>query len=117
MMRRLVPLAAVMLALAACSSAGSDGRKADSDGELACSLVRRLPDRMPDQPAGGSSDRSWDVAVGRLSTAAELARVAALEDEKYQPLADTLATARQTFSTTFDLHRAEPGIKQARTHC
>ncbi|GAA1095699.1 hypothetical protein GCM10009663_43630 [Kitasatospora arboriphila] len=105
------------MALAACSSAGSDGQKVGSDGELACSLVRRLPDRMPDQPAGGSSDHSWDVAVGRLNTAAELARVAALEDKKYQPLADTLATARQTFSTTFDLHRAEPGIKQARTQC
>ncbi|MFD0526654.1 hypothetical protein ACFQ1I_04335 [Kitasatospora arboriphila] len=117
MMRRLVPLAAVMLALAACSSAGSDGQKVGSDGELACSLVRRLPDRMPDQRPSGSSDHSWDVAVGRLNTAAELARVAALEDKKYQPLADTLATARQTFSTTFDLHRAEPGIKQARTQC
>lgn len=116
-MRRLVLLVAAVLALAACSSAGFDGRQAGSDGELACTLVRRLPERMPDQPADGSSDRSWDVAVGRLNTAAELARVAALEEEKYQPLADALATARQTFSTTFDLHGAEPGIKQARTHC
>ncbi len=117
MMRRLVPLIAAVLTLAACSSTGSADRQVSSDGELACTLVRMLPDRMPDQPASGSSDHSWDVAVGRLNTAAELARVAALEDPKYQPLADTLATARQTFSTTFDIHRAEPGIEQARTHC
>ncbi|MFJ5774687.1 hypothetical protein [Streptomyces sp. NPDC093094] len=117
MMRRLVPLVAAMSALAACSSAGSDDRQGGSDGELACTLVRMLPDPMPDPPADKSSDRSWDVAVGRLSATAELARVAALEDKKYQPLADALATARQTFSTTFDIHRAEPGIKQARTHC
>ncbi|WP_327681440.1 hypothetical protein [Kitasatospora sp. NBC_00458] len=106
-----------MLALAACSSAGSAGRLVGSDGELACTLVRNLPDPMPDQPASGSSDQSWDVALGRLGAAAELARVAALEDAKHQPLADALATARQTFSVTFDIHRAEPGIKQARTHC
>ncbi|MFE1442688.1 hypothetical protein [Streptomyces sp. NPDC058739] len=102
-----------MLALAACSSAGSDGREDDSDGELACTLVRRLPD----PPADKSSDRSWGVAVGRLNATAELARVAALEDKKYQLLADALDTARQTFSTTFEIHRAEPGIKKARTHC
>ncbi|GAA4880218.1 hypothetical protein GCM10023235_70640 [Kitasatospora terrestris] len=101
------------MTIAACSSGGS----ADGDGELACALVRKLPDRMPDQPSGDSSDHSFDVALGRLNTAAELARVAALQDTKYQPLADNLATARQTFSTTFDIHRAEPGIKQARTHC
>ncbi|WP_354637380.1 hypothetical protein [Kitasatospora camelliae] len=116
-MRRLVPVIAAMLALAACSSAGSGGGQAGSDGELACALVRKLPDRMPDQPSSDSSDHSFDVAVGRLGTAAELARVAALDEKKYQPLADSLATARQTFSTTYDIHRAEPAIKQARTHC
>ncbi|MET9736202.1 hypothetical protein ABZZ79_37950 [Streptomyces sp. NPDC006458] len=117
MMRRLVLLVAAMLVLAACSSAGSDGEEGSSDGELACALVRMLPDPMPEQPASGSSDRSWEVAVGRLSATAELARVAALEDKKYQPLADALATARQTFSTTFDIRRAEPSIKKARTYC
>ncbi|MGW6916635.1 hypothetical protein ACWGB8_22840 [Kitasatospora sp. NPDC054939] len=117
MMKRLVPLTVMTLALAACSSAGSADRQVSSDGELACALVRKLPDRMPEPQSGGSSDNSWDIAVARLNTAAELARVAALEDTKYQPLADTLATARQTFSTTLDLHRAEPGIKQARSHC
>ncbi|MFG2818628.1 hypothetical protein ACGFX4_04275 [Kitasatospora sp. NPDC048365] len=105
------------MALAACSSGESTGHQARSDGELACTLVRMLPDRMPDEPAGDSSDHAYDVAVGRLGTAAELARIAALQDTKYQPLADNLAAARQTYSTTFDLHRAEPGIKQARTHC
>ncbi len=117
MMRRLVPVIAALVAVAGCSSGGSDGDQARTDGELACMLVRMLPERMPEQPTSGSSDQSWDVAVGRLGAATEVARVAALQDKKYQPLADTLHTARETFSVSFDLHSAEPGVKQARAQC
>lgn len=115
LMRRLVvPLLAITLCLSGCTLVGSDGGQAGSDGELACTLVRMLPERMPDRPPTGSADHSW---VARLSAASELARVAALEDKKYQPLADELKTAQVAIATTYDIHRAEPGIKEARSHC
>lgn len=117
MSRLVVPLLAITLCLSGCTLAGSDGGQVSSDGELACTLVRMLPERMPDHPPKDSPDHSWDIAVARLSTAAELARVAALEDKKYQPLADVLKTAQVAFLTTYDVHRAEPGIKEARSHC
>jgi hypothetical protein len=118
LMRRLVvPLLAITLCLSGCTLTGSDGGQVGSDGKLACTLVRMLPERMPDHPPKDSLDHSWDIATARLGTAAELARVAALEDKKYQPLADALKTAEVAFLTTFDVHRAEPGIKAARSHC
>jgi hypothetical protein len=72
---------------------------------------------MPDMPKPGASSNDYDTATYRLGAAQVLAKAAALTDKNKQPLADALDRAQQTMARTFDIHTAEPYIKQARGMC